>query len=158
MQKKNLLSIIAIIFITVLTFSGCKKNIIFYKFEKIPPKNWDKNNFIIFKPTINDTLSVVNISILIRHNNSYPNQNLFLFVKTISPLGFYVKDTVLINLADDKGKWYGKGFANIWTHEILYKKNVKFPFQGIYTFQIEQAMRNNPLPGIVNIGIKISKN
>ena len=61
--------------------------------------------------------------------------NLFLFIKISSPLGYSVKDTFECKLADEKGKWLGKGFGNVWNHQLLYKQNIRFPYPGTYSFE-----------------------
>ena len=148
----NLSLIILFFFVT-----SCNSDRLFDKFENIPAESWDKNLPVTFRAVINDTITPVNVIIFIRHNGEYPKSNLYLFVKTTSPLGFSMKDTVLCTLANEKGKWLGSGFGSIWTHKILYKKNVKFPFHGVYVFEFEQAMRDNPLPGIIDVGLRIQK-
>ena len=58
-------------------------------------------------------------------------------------------------LAEPNGTWLGKGFGE--TKEILfqYKLNYQFPENGAYSIGIIQAMRNDDLPGIEDIGVKI---
>ena len=39
----------------------------------------------------------------------------------------------------------------------LAKKDYSFPDTGIYTFTVEQNMRDNPLKNVVDVGIKVVK-
>ena len=64
-------------------------------------------------------------------------------------------DTLNYILAEPNGAWLGKGFGE--TKEILfqYKLNYKFPANGDYSINVIQAMRNDNLPGIEDLGVKI---
>jgi gliding motility-associated lipoprotein GldH len=37
-------------------------------------------------------------------------------------------------------------------------QSLKFPRKGVYSFTIEQNMRDNPLVGIEDVGVKIVRN
>jgi len=68
-----------------------------------------------------------------------------------------VRDTVGIRLADDNGRWLGKGAASVLSLSYPYRQNIKFPIPGIYVFDIEQAMRVDDLKYIADIGVSIEK-
>ena len=55
------------------------------------------------------------------------------------------------------GRWLGDGLGDIFDNRILFKEGVKFPQAGEYRFELFQAMRINPLPGIMDAGIRIEK-
>ena len=67
------------------------------------------------------------------------------------------RDTVEIILADEHGKWQGKGAASVFTLYYPYQTNIRFPLRGIYTFDIEQAMWIKDLKHISDIGLRIEK-
>ncbi|MBK8414603.1 MAG: gliding motility lipoprotein GldH [Bacteroidetes bacterium] len=60
-------------------------------------------------------------------------------------------------LASPEGRWLGEGLGDIWDNRILFKENVQFTQPGEYRFELNQAMRINPLPGIMDAGIRIEK-
>ncbi|HRR62823.1 MAG TPA: gliding motility lipoprotein GldH, partial [Paludibacteraceae bacterium] len=68
-----------------------------------------------------------------------------------------IKDTIECYLADIHGKWLGSGVGNVFEMPVLYKQNECFKQSGTYTFQIIQGMRNEVLPGISNVGLKVEK-
>ncbi len=145
------------IILLFIFFSSCDTNNIYNQYVNIPDDIWNMQNIVEFNPDIRDTSSIFNIYVHIRNTGEYPMSNLFLFVKTTSPQGFFVKDTFECVLTDYKGKWLGKGFGSVWNNKILYKENVIFPSTGNYLFQFEQAMRINELPGIIDVGLSIEK-
>jgi gliding motility-associated lipoprotein GldH len=87
----------------------------------------------------------------------YPFSNLYLFITTTAPSGDFVKDTVDVILADEKGKWKGRGLGDIWDLQQLYKQNVRFAQRGTYHFEYVQAMRMEKLPFILDVGLRVEK-
>jgi gliding motility-associated lipoprotein GldH len=123
----------------------------------MPEKKWGLMDIPSFDVAITDTLNSNNISFLIRTGSSYPFRNIYLFVTTTSPDGNSISDTLQYNLADERGKWYGKGFSDI--HELIlpYKSNVYFPLKGTYRFKVRHGMRAGDLKGVYDFGLKVEK-
>lgn len=127
---------------------------------KINPINgvWDKNNTQKFEIKINNYQTPKKLIFVVRNNNEYPYANLRIFatIKDAKKRNKKNKiDTLNYILAESNGMWLGKGFGE--TKEILfqYKKGYKFPKNGIYTIEIQHAMRDSHLKGIEDFGIKI---
>jgi gliding motility-associated lipoprotein GldH len=142
-------------FVTLI--SSCDKNRVFEENREIEKGIWDQHKNIVFNVAVNDTLSWHNIYINIRNSGTYPFSNLFLFINTQSPKGQTEMDTVECKLADESGKWLGDGIGDLWDNQILFKHKVRFPMKGVYRIQLQQAMRINPLPSLMDIGIRIEK-
>jgi len=81
----------------------------------------------------------------------------WLFVDIHSPEGMVARDTVKIMLADHRGKWLGHGLGSKFDTRLVFRKNLRFPASGKYLFEYEQAMRDEPLSGIEDIGLRIEK-
>ncbi len=137
--------------------SACNKNKIFHRFADIPGNKWNNKNIVHFDVPITDTASSHNVYLLIRNTANYKFSNIYLFVTITSPAGFSVKDTVELTLADEKGRWLGKGAANLYTSRHPFKMNIRFPYRGIYTFDIEQALREAEIKNISGVGLQIDK-
>jgi gliding motility-associated lipoprotein GldH len=78
-------------------------------------------------------------------------------VKTTFPNGKFSTDTLECILADEKGKWLGKGLGDIYDNQIPFKRNVRFPQAGTYVFEIQQGMRSDNIPLIMDVGLRIEK-
>lgn len=117
---------------------------------------WDKNKEQKLAFKITDSQNPKNITFVVRNNNDYPYSNIR-FIVNFSNLKTKQSQTDTLNyiIAKPNGEWLGKGFGE--TKEILfqYKAKYKFPENGEYSIGIVQAMRNNALPGIEDIGVKI---
>lgn len=118
--------------------------------------NWDKKATQKFQFEINDAQNPKNIIFVVRNNNNYPYSNLRVFSSLYSLKEKKEKvDTLNYILAKPNGEWIGSGFGD--TKEILfqYKINYKFPKNGTYVIEVQQAMRRAQLQGIEDIGILI---
>ena len=146
-----------IIGLMFMCLSACDKTRVFEENKEIEKGVWDQNKKMVFSIPVDDTLSWHNIYINVRNSGNYPFSNLFLFINTQSPRGPIEADTVECRLADETGKWLGNGIGDLYDNQILFKGKVRFPVKGIYKIQMAQAMRVNPLPAIVDIGIRLEK-
>jgi gliding motility-associated lipoprotein GldH len=136
---------------------ACDNGKVFHKFTDIPGNTWDAANVIHFDVPVSDTVHSHNVFILVRNNGNYKYSNLYLFITTTSPMGFTIRDTVEMTLADERGKWLGKGTADIYTTKHPFKVNVRFPYRGIYSFDIRQALWDTKLRNISDIGLEIDR-
>jgi gliding motility-associated lipoprotein GldH len=140
----------------LLMLASCRKKTEFEEFVAIPDA-WNNSNLVHFNVNITDTVTPQNVYISVRHSGKYEFSNLYLFVTAESPNGNIKRDTVEMVMADEHGKWQGKGAASVFTLYYPYKTNIRFPVAGIYTFTIEQAMWIRDLKNISNIGLMIEK-
>lgn len=145
-------------FIFIFLLSSCDKNVVFEQNVEIPESNWNLNNTIQLDAEIVDTITPHNIYFNVRNASGYQFSNLFLFLTTKTPKGETARDTVELTLADERGKWVGDGMGDIWDNRILFRRNFRFPESGMWHFEIQQAMRINPLPQIMDVGMRIEKN
>ncbi len=144
-------------FILLFVAFSCDNSRYFEENKQIAGSVWNRNNIVSFKVPVTDTHSVNNVYLNIRHNGLYEKSNLYLFINIIAPNGNKLRDTVNCLLANDKGKWLGSGLGDIYSNQLLYKKDITFPIAGDYTFEIEQAMRMDNLKNVEDIGIRIEK-
>lgn len=144
-----------IIFVAVLFFPYCKTSIDYAENKNITEAKWEDQQIIRFDYTSSDTLNSKDVIIVLRHGGHYPYRNIFFFITTLAPNGKKITDTVEYLLADEKGKWYGKGVGDIRTLQLFYKHNVRFAQAGRYIFYIQHGMRNKILEGITDVGLLI---
>lgn len=159
--NKKALSLLVLMFFNVF-FISCDRNKVYEEYQNIHDKDipnniWDNKKKLLFTFEIDDTLTMHNVYIHIRHSSEYQYKNLWLFVKSSAPNGVIKIDTLECNLADDYGKWYGKGSGSIRNLQWPWKMNVRFPHKGKYSVEYEQAMRIDQLPGIMKMGLRIEK-
>ncbi len=143
--------------ILILSITACDKSKVYDNSKALENAQWNYQKYIKFDVTIDDTISLHRFFINIRNNNEYEYSNIYLFLTTSLPNGKKSQDTLLCYLADDKGKWLGKGLGDIKDNQLLLKDNLRFPLKGTYSFTLKQAMRKDNINGIADIGIRIEK-
>jgi gliding motility-associated lipoprotein GldH len=150
-----------IISFCILVLSGCVSSPYYQKEYPLPQNAWSIKNKPTFKFEVKDTIALYNLYFTIRHTEAYPFSNIWLLIYTKKPGAKVFEQTrIEIPLADPSGKWLGRGMGEVWeqrmpiTHEgdtaILRKK-------GVWEIRFEQNMRVNPLPEILQVGLRIEK-
>ena len=148
--------IISIVVITIVT-SSCNTNSTFNQSVELPSSGWYKNNAVAFNVDVADSLSSYKFALNVRNNTNYRYSNLYVFLITEFPNGNITRDTIECALANNQGKWLGKGWGDIKENNIILKSNLRFPLMGNYRFLIQQAMRVDTLTGIADIGLSLEK-
>lgn len=141
----------------LLTIAACSHSSVYSNYKSIADAGWNKDSVARFTVDITETGIPCNVLVNIRHNNTYPYQNFWMFITTTTPDGKSTQDTIECYLADNRGKWLGSGLSSIYNMPVLFKPNTVFTKPGKYTFAIRQGMRDDVLPGISDIGIEIDK-
>jgi gliding motility-associated lipoprotein GldH len=117
---------------------------------------WGKKAEQKFKIEISDPQNPKNIIFVVRNNNEYPYSNIRFIVNFKNPKSKIAQvDTLNYILAKPNGEWLGTGFGETKETLFQYRTNYKFPEKGTYEVGVMQAMRNDNLPGIEDIGIKV---
>ena len=145
----------------VCTLVACDQGVVYQSDVPVPNGAWERSLVPEFEFTITDTVNKHDLFIDIRHSGDYPYSDLFLFVDLNGPGGRHLRDTVECLLADPTGRWYGKGtgyiFADRYQAKVLYKLGNRFPAAGRYAIKLEQAMRTESLPGVLDVGVSVER-
>jgi gliding motility-associated lipoprotein GldH len=103
---------------------------------------WNSQQIVKFDITTKDSTQVRISNISIRHNTSYKYQNIIFFLHHSYKENIISTNTIELLLAEDNGKWIGKGKSNIkeFSTTILSPKIYQ---NGLHSFSLELAMRDN---------------
>lgn len=154
-------------FFTVLAILSivysCSPVDLYEKTKPIPGHAWKSSFVPSFDFTIKDTSSAYDLFLVLRHNDKYNYNNIWLNIKVKYPDSDSVK-TFRIDeklATDDKG-WLASGMDDIYEHRIslvneLVENEVSLKKPGDYTFSIEQIMREDPLQHVYDVGLRIEK-
>lgn len=126
---------------------------------EIPGHEWAYNYKPEFEVTLQpaDTAYLYDFYVNIRHTDAYPYSNIYLLIHSQAPGEEPTQQRHLLTLADVYGKWNGSGLNDIFEHRVLVMPNVRMNKPGTYRFSLEQNMRQNPLPDIMNVGLRVQK-
>lgn len=156
-MTRKITRILILLAAAVLT-AFCGRNVVSIDTLPVPGRIWTLENSASFSFSVDDTINSNNISFILRTGSDYPYRNIWLFVITTAPGGSSITDTLMYDLADEKGNWYGKGFGDIHELKLPYRQNVFFPEPGTYQVSIAHGMRSTGLKGVYDIGLMVEKN
>jgi len=148
---------IKFLILSLFVLTSCSNDVVFREYHSFEENEWNSKDKAVFEMDIHDVQSLNTISLMVRHADSYPFNNIFLFVTTSYPDGAVKTDTMEVMLANSNGEWQGDGAGDIFDLKVPIKKNVRFPVAGHYKFEFTQAMRADPLPLIMDFGFEIEK-
>lgn len=155
-KKYNGIVLLSLLFLAIL-FQSCDNKRIYEHNVQITGQLWDTTEKVVCEMNVTDTINPVAFYINVRHADGYPYSNLYMFIRTDFPNGKKSIDTLECVLADETGKWLGKGLGDIYDCQIPFKKGVRFPIPGKYIFTLQQAMRVDKLPLIMDVGLRVEK-
>jgi gliding motility-associated lipoprotein GldH len=141
----------------LLFFSSCDTKRVYEFNIPITGEQWHKDSICSFAFEVSDTITVHNLLINIRNTGNYRYRNLLLYIDFTLPDQKTIVDTLNCVLADERGKWHGKGWGSIWSSTIPYKTRIRFPGIGEYQLNLAHAMRDENLKAVTDIGVRIEK-
>ncbi len=143
--------------LAVTSFLSCDSNAIFKDHEDIDDGVWYVKNEPSFTFEITDISQPYNVYYLVRNSIGYPYYNLYVKRFLLNEKNKIVNEALneLILMDERTGKPMGDGLGDLFDHKIVALKNYRFPKAGKYTFKVRQYMRQDPLPGIMSVGVSV---
>lgn len=146
-----------LIILTCFLLGGCIRINLYEKQVSIPSQKWSYNFTPEFNFEIKDTTSRFLMYVIIRHREMYKYNNLWLLVGSKAPGDTMKYQRLNLQLAT-ADNWEGKGMDDIYeVRKLISPGQISFRKPGDYTISLSQIMRENPLPYIMNVGIRIEK-
>jgi gliding motility-associated lipoprotein GldH len=142
---------------------SCTTIDLYEKSVSIPGHAWKGSYRPSFTFTIKDTSSAYQLFLVLRHNDKYNYNNIWVSMSIKSPGSDSVKTFKADKqLATNEKGWLGNGMDDIYEHRIdlndkLVENDISLRKPGDYTFTIEQIMREDPLNNVFNVGLRIEK-
>ena len=124
------------------------------------PYLWSVQNKPAFEFEITDPAQPYNVYLNVRNASGYGYYNLYIKATLFGPDGKPVEPSKLhqMILMDPKtGEPRGNGTGDIYDHQFLAMPRQRFPQAGKYRVVLEQYMRQDVLPGIMSVGVRVEK-
>lgn len=137
--------------------ASCHYNNNYYEHTTLIENQWKKDSAVVFTIPVQEKGGAFDIFMVLRNNNDYPYSNIYFFTELTSPKGKKMIDTLEYQLAYPSGEWIGSGMGGIKQNTLVYKENFMLKDTGTYQIKIKQAMRDNPLKGIEDMGLIVEK-
>ena len=131
--------------------TACDPNRVFEQNTDFSNSSWDVQQKPTFTFTIADTTA--------RYASAYSYYNLYLQASLNGPAGPVGQPMLhqLLLLDPKTGEPKGKGTGDIYDLQALAMPNQRFAKPGSYTFTLEQYMRQDQLPGLMAVGVRVAK-
>lgn len=142
----------------LVLLQACSTNGVFEKTEILPQHQWAGNNRPGFTFNIQDTTAWYNLYVVFTHTDAYHYNNVYLNITTVVPGDTAVTVQKQFSLAKNNYGWLGTAMDDIIEHRMLLNERgpVKLK-KGVYTFALQQAMREDPLTQVISAGIRVEK-
>ena len=145
----------------VLLFQACTPIDLYERVATIPGQGWQSSYKPSFTFDIQDTTATYQLFLILRHNNKYSYNNIWLNVYRKKPDGQVSKVPYELKLATNERGWLAEGMDDIYEHRIPLAPpaNDSFYFnkKGPYTFTIELIMRDYPLQTVMFVGLRTER-
>lgn len=146
------MSLIAII----LMISSCSDNNLVDTNDAVAENSWLYAKSAKATVEIKDINQSYAVHFKLRHTLDYKYANLFVIMR-LKGDSLNKSTRYEFKIAKPDGEWLGKGSGDIFTHNFPLLKDYRFAMPGKYEIEIIQNMRDNPLTGISDIGITVSR-
>jgi gliding motility-associated lipoprotein GldH len=150
----NTRSVIGILSL-ILLLTACNDKAIVDINKEIPGKNWSYITKIDIPVRIDNETQPYDLYMNLRHTADYKYSNIFVLIHQSGPGIKRTTERKEFKLAYPDGEWLGSGAGNLYSYQLLFRKNYKFPARGVYVFEFEQNMRDNPLAEISDVGLRV---
>lgn len=140
-----------------LYLNSCQTIDLYEKVVGLPDQEWKSS----FKPQFNfiikDTQSRYDVYVLLRHNEKYEFNNIWISLTYQLKGQPAVTGQYELPLANNDG-WMGTAMDDLYEHRIRITPPEGIALKaGEYIFTIGQIMRNDPLENVLNVGLRIEK-
>ena len=141
----------------LLFFTNCDNKTVYHSFLHIPDTGWRKKDTLSFNIEIKDSMTYVHLSAEVRNLSNYPYKNAFLSIThNLQDSTIWKTDTLELTLADNEGKWLGKGWGNLYQTSLPIG-TVMVIHPGKYAIRISHEMKDDSLLGINDVGVLVEK-
>lgn len=151
---------VLLVFLLCVLVAGCLPAPYYQGQDPIPQNAWNYNYKPSFTFDITDTNARYQPYFIIRHTQGYPYNNIWMWIYVKTPGDSIAKKArINITLAEQSGKWLGRGMGEIYEQrmKVSLGDSINFRRPGTYKISLEQNMRVNPLPDVLNVGFRLEK-
>ncbi len=149
--------LIPLLFFSIASCRGWDTLRVYEKNMEIPGYSWNDRFTPSFDVAVPDSSSYYNLYIIIRHTDSYRYSNLWLLITSTYPGQSPKTSRVELPLADQDGRWLGVSMDDVVSQRVPILQQSSFSRPGLYHFSLVQDMRQNPLPHVMSIGLRLEK-
>ena len=154
MQRNISLFLIALL---SLVFVACDTPTVYHHFEPTPISGWERNDTLKFSVPALTSTGGYREDVSMRLNSEYPFTGLTLIVdQTVFPGRRHVSDTLNCSVVDMEGNVKGRGIG-FYEYDFPLT-HLRLNAGDSLQINVRHNMKREILPGIADIGIKVTRN
>lgn len=141
-----------------LLLTACQRPSVYHHSVSIPPQGWDLNGTLFFNDSLRDNVpEKLHFEVELRHNNLYPYQNLWIYLRTRTSDGTNRLDSINWTLAEPSGRWVGDGWGSLYslTHRLPDLNLRKTYGARWFSIEVQHGLKDPTLNGVEAIGIHL---
>ena len=142
---------------------SCDTNPLYIKYNSLNG-GWLKDSVQHFSFPNGDKSILTNSYLMLRVNQKYRYNNIFVIITVTNTNGIISRDTIEYKVADNFGKFIGSKMIDIYELSLLHIKGIQLIPKENYFINVEHAMRNTDetvgverLEGVLDVGYKLEK-
>ncbi|TGE14678.1 gliding motility lipoprotein GldH [Hymenobacter elongatus] len=143
----------------LLSLASCDQNQVFEQNLDLDKYVWTVQQKPAFTFDIQDTTQRYDIYFNVRNQSVYGYYNLYVKHTLQEPSGKRVSQLLhqMLLMDPQTGEPRGQGSGDIFDHQFLALRQQQFHQTGTYKIILEQYMRQDQLPGIMAVGVRVAK-
>ena len=152
-----------LICLILICIVSCESNPLYIKYNSLNG-GWLKDSVQHFSFPNGDKSILANSYLMLRVNQKYRYNNIFVIITVTNSNGIISRDTIEYKVADNFGKFIGSKRINIYELSLSHKKGIQLMPKENYFINVEHAMRNTDetvgverLEGVLDVGYKFEK-
>ncbi len=134
--------------------ASCRGRVVYDAYAHTPTTGWEKNDSLVFSVPPVATAGTYRMSIGLRINDLYPFTALSLELRQTAGSHTYT-DTLHCALADDGGKLVGRGVG--YLQYMFRLRELELDEGDTVHVRLRHIMKREILPGVADVGVKITK-
>lgn len=145
------------IFLGLMLLASCGKTPMYSKTHEFNSGVWSSGEMPLFEFEAQDSTKPYDLSFLLRINNEYDFQNLWILMHTEKPDGSFSTDTVNLQLCDERGRWLGKKSGPVYSYQAVFGSMHYFNPTGKYKIRMEHAVMEPNLRGVLDLSLIVEE-
>ncbi|TGE26977.1 gliding motility lipoprotein GldH [Hymenobacter metallicola] len=156
-MRKSVQLLVALALLFILP--ACDANQVYEKNLDLDKAVWTVQEKPTFEFEVLDTTQRYDIYFNIRNASLYGYYNLYVKHTLLDPSGKRVSQLLhqMLLMDPQTGEPRGQGSGDIFDHQFLALPQQQFHQTGTYKVVLEQYMRQDQLPGIMAVGVRVAK-
>ncbi len=140
--------------------AGCDDRRVFEENHEFPERSWAVKDEPIFEFTIPDSIQAYTVYYNVRNSLDYPSTRINVTYLLSDSTGKEIaKKLVYHNLFKTSGRPLGEsGLGDLYDHQFPILTAFRFPSRGRFAIRLTQFMRQDTIPGILSVGIRVERN